>query len=144
MALDHYGAIDAIITNPPYSRGDADAQADRALPEHRADVAAAGRGLGVDHAGGAVPAATARTSWRSAGVKWIEGSKHTGKDNHAWYRFDVRHKAGPVIHRRDQGEAIAPSAHRSLRTMRQALPAAAIDIAVLLAGMQATGLSQEA
>ena len=39
-------------------------------------------------------------------VKWIEGSKHTGKDNHAWYRFDVRHKGGPVFHRRDQGEVI--------------------------------------
>jgi hypothetical protein len=23
-------------------------------------------------------------------VKWFEGSKHTGKDNHAWYRFDGR------------------------------------------------------
>ena len=22
-------------------------------------------------------------------VKWIEGSKHTGKDNHAWYRLDA-------------------------------------------------------
>ena len=28
LALDHYGATDAIITNPPYTR-DADAQADR-------------------------------------------------------------------------------------------------------------------
>ncbi len=33
-----------------------DAQADRALPEHRADVAAAGCGLGTHQAGGAVPA----------------------------------------------------------------------------------------
>ena len=32
-------------------------------------------------------------------VKWIEGSKHTGKDNHAWYRFDARHSGGPVFHR---------------------------------------------
>jgi hypothetical protein len=23
-------------------------------------------------------------------VKWIEGSKHTGKDNHAWFRFDFK------------------------------------------------------
>jgi hypothetical protein len=37
-------------------------------------------------------------------VKWIEGSKHTGKDNSAWYRFDARHAAGPVFHWRDQGE----------------------------------------
>ena len=39
-------------------------------------------------------------------VKWIEGSKHTGKDNHAWYRFDIRHKSGPVFHGRGQSEMI--------------------------------------
>ena len=39
--------------------------------------------------------------------KWIEGSKNTGKDNHAWYRFDINHTAGPVLHNnRGQGEAI--------------------------------------
>jgi hypothetical protein len=35
-------------------------------------------------------------------VKWIEGSKHTGKDNFGWYRFDIRHRSGPVFHWRDQ------------------------------------------
>ena len=39
-------------------------------------------------------------------MKWIEGSKHTGKDNYAWYRFHIRHSSGPVFHWRDQGEAI--------------------------------------
>jgi hypothetical protein len=28
-------------------------------------------------------------------VKWIEGSKHTGKDNCCWYRFDPGHNHGP-------------------------------------------------
>ena len=28
-------------------------------------------------------------------------SKDSGKDNHAWYRFDVRHSAGPIFHARD-------------------------------------------
>jgi hypothetical protein len=28
-------------------------------------------------------------------VKWIVGSKHTGKDNAAWYRFHVQHVGGP-------------------------------------------------
>ena len=55
LALDHYGAADAIITNPPYTR-DADAQADRALPAHRADVAVDRLRLGGDQAGGTVPA----------------------------------------------------------------------------------------
>jgi hypothetical protein len=40
--------------------------------------------------------------------KWIEGSKHTGKDNYAWYGFDTRHKSGPVFHGRDQSEVISP------------------------------------
>ena len=43
-------------------------------------------------------------------VKWIEGSKHTGKDNACWYKFNSKHRAGPVFHWRDQGEAI-PSRH---------------------------------
>ena len=41
-------------------------------------------------------------------VKWIEGSKDTGKDDHAWYRFDLRQSRGPVFHKRDQGEIISP------------------------------------
>ena len=41
-------------------------------------------------------------------VKWIEGSKYTGKDNHAWYRFDIRHKSGPVFHGRGHAEMIPP------------------------------------
>ena len=39
-------------------------------------------------------------------VKWIEGSKHTGKDNHAWYRFDIRHESGPVFHGRTHSGVI--------------------------------------
>ena len=34
-------------------------------------------------------------------LKWFEDSKDSGKDNHAWYRFDVRHSAGPIFHARD-------------------------------------------
>ena len=55
LELDHYGAADAIITNPPYYPRP-DAQADRALPAHCADLAATGLGLGTHQAGGAVPA----------------------------------------------------------------------------------------
>jgi len=28
-------------------------------------------------------------------VKWMPDSKHYGKDNAAWYRFDIRHTGGP-------------------------------------------------
>ena len=71
-------------------------------------------------------------------VKWIEGSKHTGKDNHAWFRFDARHKGGDGDSQAQPGRRdCSTPARRSLRAMPQTLPATAINIAVLLAGMQA-------
>lgn len=35
-------------------------------------------------------------------LKWIPGSKHTGKENCAWYRFEngLRAGAGPILHPR--------------------------------------------
>ena len=40
-------------------------------------------------------------------LKWFEDSKDTGKDNHAWYRFDSRHSGSPVLHNnRGQGEVM--------------------------------------
>ena len=55
LELDHYGAADAIITNPPWSR-----ELMHPLIQHFqricADLAVAGFGLGTHPAGGAVPA----------------------------------------------------------------------------------------
>jgi hypothetical protein len=34
-------------------------------------------------------------------VKWIEDSKHVGKDNAAWYRFHHDHRGGPRFFGRD-------------------------------------------
>jgi hypothetical protein len=104
LALEHYGTADCIITNPPWSRDqmhrliahfqnsrptwllmDADwARTKQAAPFLRncSDIVAVGR------------------------VKWIEGSAHSGKDNAAWYRFHIRHTAGPVFHGRDSVVAI--------------------------------------
>jgi hypothetical protein len=31
-------------------------------------------------------------------LKWIAGTKWTGKDNFAWYRFDQKHYGGPRLH----------------------------------------------
>jgi hypothetical protein len=106
LARTSYGAINCIITNPPYDTThrrklmhamilhfqriaptwllidwSATKQAAEYLP-HCSDIVTIGR------------------------VKWIEGSKHTGKDNHAWFRFDIRHKSGPVFHGRGQSEMI--------------------------------------
>lgn len=33
-------------------------------------------------------------------VKWIEGTKDESKDSFAWYRFDIQHSRGPVLHPR--------------------------------------------
>jgi hypothetical protein len=96
LALDDYGAADVIISNPPWSRGpmhrliahfqnirptwlllDADwAQTKQAAPflPSCSDIVAIGR------------------------VKWMEGSKHTGKDNAGWYRFATDHVGGPIFH----------------------------------------------
>ena len=31
-------------------------------------------------------------------LRWIEGTTMSGKQNFAWYRFDTRHRAGPIFH----------------------------------------------
>jgi hypothetical protein len=104
LELDQYSACDSIITNPPWSRDvmhrlimhfqdiaptwlllDADwKQTRQAAPylPHCSDIVAIGR------------------------VKWIQGSKHTGKDNACWYKFNSKHRAGPVFHWRDQSPEI--------------------------------------
>lgn len=40
-------------------------------------------------------------------VKWIEDSKHTGKDNAAWHRFHVQHVGGPKFYGRTAEQGIA-------------------------------------
>ena len=30
-------------------------------------------------------------------LRWIAGSKHTGKDNYAWFKFDIRHDGATVM-----------------------------------------------
>jgi hypothetical protein len=108
LALDHYGAIDCIITNPPYDTAHR-RKLMHALIEHFQNIAPTWLLLDADwketrqaapflpHCSDIVPIGR---------VKWIEGSKHTGKDNTCWYLFDSNHTAGPVFHWRDQGEAI--------------------------------------
>ena len=106
LALDHYGACDAIITNPPYTR-----DLMHRLIEHFQRIAPTWLLLETDWVSTlqAVPYLPHCSDIVTIGrVKWIEGSKHTGKDNHAWFRFDARHKGATAIHRRNQGEEIAP------------------------------------
>src|SRR6186997_1595514 len=105
LALDRYGEADAIITNPPYTRE----------PMHRLIAhfqRIAPTWLLIDYDWSATNQAAPVMPCCSDIVilprlKWFEDSKDTGKDNHAWYRFDARHSGGPVLHNtRGQGEVM--------------------------------------
>jgi len=104
LALDHYGAADAIITNPPYTR-----TVMHRLIAHFQPISPTWLLLDSDWMSTrqAAPFMASCSDIVAIGrVKWIEGSKHTGKDNYAWFRFDIRHKNGPIFHGRDQSEVI--------------------------------------
>lgn len=86
---------DAIITNPPWTREILHPMIDlfqRLAPTwllFDADWA---------HTRQAVPYLPHCSQIVSVGrVKWIANSKHSGKDNAAWYRFDIRHHGGPIF-----------------------------------------------
>jgi hypothetical protein len=99
LALDTYGDADVIITNPPYTR-----ELMHRLIAHFQRIAPTW--LLIDYDWSATKQATPFMPHCSDIVilprlKWFEDSKDTGKDNHAWYRFDVCHSAGPIFHSRD-------------------------------------------
>jgi hypothetical protein len=105
LALDHYGAADVICTNPPYTRDVMHrliGHFQRILPTW----------LLIDYDWSATKQAAEYMPHCSDIVilprlKWFEDSKTTGKDNHAWYRFDSRYSGGPVLHNnRGYGEVI--------------------------------------
>jgi predicted nucleic acid-binding Zn ribbon protein len=109
LARHSYGAADAIITNPPYTR-----ELMHRLIEHFQRIAPTW--LLIDYDWAATKQAAPFLPHCSDIVilprlKWIEGSKDTGKDNHAWYRFDAHHSSGPVFHARG---AVPMGSHVSL------------------------------
>jgi hypothetical protein len=96
LALDSYGAIDAVITNPPWSR-----PLLHPLIGHFQRIAPTWLLLDSDWANTrqAVPFLASCSDILPIGrVIWIPGTSMAGKDNAAWYRFDRHHTAGPVFH----------------------------------------------
>jgi len=93
LTADDLGAIDAIITNPPWSRP--------ILHEmilHFQKIAPTWLLFDADwaHTKQAAPFLAQCSHIVSVGrLRWIEGTKQTGKDNCAWYRFDAHHANGP-------------------------------------------------
>lgn len=91
---------DAIITNPPYAR-----PLMHAMIAHLGQLRPTGLLLESDWAStkqGAPFMAHCSDIVAIGRVKWIADSPHTGKDNFAWFRFDARHKSGPILHWRDR------------------------------------------
>lgn len=107
LALDRYDGAEAIITNPPYTR-----DLMHRLIEHFQRILPTWLLLDADWASTkqAAPYLSCCSDMVAIGrVKWIEGSKYSGKDNHAWFKFDIRHSGGPVFHGREE-DLIVPSA----------------------------------
>ena len=81
------------ITNPPWDR-----KVLHPLIEHLSSVAPTWLLFDADwmHTKQSAPMVARLQKVVSVGrVKWIEGSKMTGKDNCCWYLFDTRH-SGPA------------------------------------------------
>ena len=142
LALDHYGAIDATITNPPYTR-----DLMHELIVHFQRIAPTW--LLIDFDWASTKQAAPYLPYCSDIVilprlKWFEGTSDTGKDNHAWYRFDSRHSGGPCSTMTAAAARLFLHGAPDLRAMPQSLPPTAIEFAVLLGNVQAACPSQEA
>jgi hypothetical protein len=107
LTVDSCGVVDAIITNPPFSRESRPLMHRMIL--HFQRIAPTWLLLPHDWSTnkGSAPYLRCCSDIVAIGrVKWIEGSKYTGKDNYGWFRFEARHANGPVFHGRDQNEII--------------------------------------
>ena len=98
LAVDSYGPADAIITNPPYER-----RAMHELIRHFEKIAPTWLLLEMDWAATrqAEPFLPSCSDIVVVGrLKLFEETKHAGKENFAWFRFDHRHSGGPILHQR--------------------------------------------
>jgi hypothetical protein len=112
LAVNSYGKGECIITNPPFSRESRPLMHRMIL--HFQRIAPTWLLLPHDWSTnkGSAPYLRCCSDIVAIGrVKWFQGSKHTGKDNYGWFRFDARHASGPVFHGRDQGE-VTPARRR--------------------------------
>lgn len=93
LGVHDFGSIDAIITNPPWSR-----EPLHAMILHFQHIAPTWLLFDADwaHTGQSAPFIDQCSHIVSVGrLKWIPGTKQTGKDNCAWYRFHAQHTGGP-------------------------------------------------
>lgn len=93
LDLHFLGEADAIITNPPWTR-----EVLHQMIRHFQRQAPTWLLFDADwaHTKQSSPFIANCSHIVAVGrVKWILGSKHTGKDNCAWYRFHAQHHDGP-------------------------------------------------
>jgi len=111
LALDDYGAADAIVTNPPYTR-----DLMHRLVVHFQGIAPTWLLLETDWVSTlqAVPYLGHCSDIVTIGrLRWIAGTDDDGYDNFAWYRFDADHSDGPRLHWQGKAEqALLPLSQR--------------------------------
>lgn len=93
------GKVDAIITNPPWTR-----ELMHPMIQRFQRIAPTWLLFDADwvHTKQAIPYIDQCSHIVSVGrVKWIEDSKHTGKDNVCWHRFHYQHTGGPRFYARE-------------------------------------------
>jgi hypothetical protein len=96
LAVNTYGeGIDAIITNPPHTR-----ELMHELITHFVKIAPTWLLIDLDWAATvmATPYIGFCTDIVVIGrVKWIKGSRYTGKDNYCWYRFTRKQRIPTTV-----------------------------------------------
>jgi hypothetical protein len=88
-----FGYIDAIITNPPWTRDIL-----HRMIAHFQSIAPTWPLFDADwaHTKQSAPYINRCSHIVVVGrLRWIEGTKMKGKDNCAWHRFDINHSGGP-------------------------------------------------
>lgn len=88
-----FGDIDAIITNPPWTR-----EILHRMIKHFQSIAPTWLLFDADwsHTKQSAPYIDQCSHIVAVGrLRWIEGTPHKGKDNVAWHRFDANHRGGP-------------------------------------------------
>jgi hypothetical protein len=97
LACRDFGPVDAIVTNPPFSRW-------VEMAEHFQKIATTWLLGELDWTANKYFArflnSTCSDIVHIGRVRWIRGTKHNGKQNFVWYRLDARHVGGTVIHPR--------------------------------------------
>jgi hypothetical protein len=121
LTVADLNGADAVITNTPYRHPEDSPHSTRLLRElieHFLDLGKPSWLL-LPHAWsvnkGSAPYLRRCSDIVAVGrVKWIKGSKFTGKDDFCWYRLDTNHRGGIAFHN-DRGEAEWQMAAQSLK-----------------------------